>query len=60
MNDPAPPPFFRKGYCPALEQQSRRLGGPESQTVIDLGRVPCPVIIAAQNGAGTVYAIELT
>ena len=35
-------------------------GGPESQTVIDLGTGPYALfaIIAARNGAGTVYAIE--
>jgi len=55
--DPARTPFFEKAIIKRLRSAP---GGPESQVVLDLGTGPVAVfaIIAAQNGAGKVYAIE--
>lgn len=57
VNDAARTPFFEKAIIQRLNSAP---GGPDSQTVIDLGTGPYALfaIIAAQNGAGTVYAIE--
>lgn len=57
MDDPARTPFFEKAIVNRLNSAP---GGPESQTVLDLGTGPFALfaIIAAQAGAGKVYAIE--
>ena len=57
MDDPARTPFFEKAIIKRLNSGP---GGPESQTVLDLGTGPFALfaIIAAQAGAGKVYAIE--
>lgn len=57
MDDPARTPFFEKAI---IERLNSVPGGPESQTVLDLGTGPFALfaIIAAQAGAGKVYAIE--
>jgi len=57
MDDPARTPFFEKAIISRLNSAP---GGPESQTVLDLGTGPFALfaIIAAQAGAGKVYAIE--
>ncbi len=57
MDDPARTPFFEKAIIQRLNSAPQ---GPESQTVLDLGTGPFALfaIIAAQAGAGKVYAIE--
>ena len=57
MDDPARTPFFEKAIIQRLNNAPK---GPESQTVLDLGTGPFALfaIIAAQAGAGKVYAIE--
>lgn len=57
LDDPARTPFFEKAIIKRLNSAPN---GPKSQTVLDLGTGPFAVfaIIAAQAGAGKVYAIE--
>jgi len=57
MDDPARTPFFQKAI---IQRLNAAPNGPESQTVLDLGTGPFALfaIIAAQAGAGKVYAIE--
>jgi len=57
MDDPARTPYFEKAIISRLNAAP---GGPESQIVLDLGTGPFALfaIIAAQAGAGKVYAIE--
>lgn len=55
--DPARTPFFKKAIIQRLKAAPN---GPESQVVLDLGTGPFALfaLMAAENGAGTVYAME--
>lgn len=57
MDDPARTPFFETAIINRLNSAP---GGPQSQTMLDLGTGPFALfaIIAANAGAGRVYAIE--
>eukprot|EP00978_Attheya_sp_CCMP212_P046811 scaffold412996_cov59-Attheya_sp.AAC.1 len=56
-DDPSRTPLFQKAIASRLQSAP---GGPESQTVLDLGTGPFALfaIIAAEQGAGKVYAME--